>query len=357
MKDLKKISLDGVWYTEGTIHHFAGNDPGGSWRFAIVQFLDEWFNRKEVITAQTSGSTGEPKIIKLSKINMVNSAMMTCSFFELKEKDTALLCLPASHIAGKMMLVRALVAGFDLLTVKPGANPFSDLQTRIDFAAVTPFQLIRSHHTLQAKKIQKLIVGGSPVSQKLQKLIENSGSEIYETYGMTETCSHIALRRLNGRNAEDFFTVLPGIEIRMDEHNCLVIYAPALADSGITTRDVVEMRGKNQFKWLGRSDHAINSGGVKFFPEQIERKLELLLERCYFISSLPDDKLTEKIVLVIEGDRWSESESAQWMQGMKQVLTPFEMPRSIHFIGSFDTTPSGKVLKSEIMRKLRIDGN
>lgn len=352
-----KIRLNGIWYSAKTIHHFSENDPGESWKTLIVQFLQEWFNRQDFIETQTSGSTGDPKTIRLSKQNMVNSARKTCLFFNLNEESIALLCLPASYMAGKMMLVRALVAGFNLLTMKPDRNPFTDLQTVVDFAAVTPFQLIQSHQMLQSKIIRKLIVGGSPVSHKLRKIIENLSSEVYETYGMTETCSHIALRRLNGSVTDDYFTVLSGVEIHQDERNCLVISAPGISDSDIITNDVVEMHDKLQFKWVGRFDHVINSGGVKLFPETIEKKMEPFLDRRFFIGALPDDKLTEKVVMVIEGDTMNELQLTQLNNDLKSVLTPFEMPRIVCFIAAFDTSLSGKVLKPGILCKIMSAGS
>ncbi|MDP1622465.1 MAG: AMP-binding protein [Bacteroidales bacterium] len=352
MNSYADIQLDGVWFSAGTIHRFSEIDPEASWRQAIVQFLEEWFNREDYLTVQTSGSTGTPKTIRLLKQSMLNSARMTCSFFDLSKDQTALLCLPVDNIAGKMMLVRAMVAGFNLLTVKPAGNPFTEVHCVVDFAAVTPFQLISSHHTLREKTIRKLIVGGSPVSQKLQKITDNLDTEIYETYGMTETCSHIALRRLNGGAPDEFFIALPGVEIGQDERKRLIINVPDIANFRIITNDVVEIPGKSQFKWIGRFDHVINSGGIKLFAEQIEKKLETIINCCFFIGSLPDDKLTEKVVLVIEGPEWSESDLAKLNKDLKTVLTPFEIPRSIHFTESFATTSSGKVLKPEILRKL-----
>jgi O-succinylbenzoic acid--CoA ligase len=256
-----------------------------------------------------------------------------------------------------MMLVRAMVADLDLLAVKPEGNPFTGLPPVVDFAALTPFQLSRSYQDFRKTILKKLIVGGGPVSLKLQQLIETIPTAVYETYGMTETCSHVALRRLNGGDAADCFTALPGAEIRQDERNCLVISAPALAGSEIITNDVVEIRGKDQFRWLGRFDHVINSGGVKLFPEQMERKLEPFLDRRFFIGALPHDALGEQVVLVLEGDAMTEPETAQLEQSMKLVLTPFEMPRSIRFIESFTTSSSGKVLKSEMLRSILSTGN
>jgi len=352
MKAYMKIRLDGVLYTGSTIHRFSGNAPCESWRIPVVQFLQEWFNKEDFILTRTSGSTGEPKTIRLSKQNMVNSATRTCQYFNLDERSTALLCLPANYIAGKMMLVRALVAGFNLLTLEPSGNPFADLHAAVDFAAVTPFQIIQSHQVLQRKTIKKLIVGGGPVNRKLQEIIVTMSSEVYETYGMTETCSHIAIRKLNGGAPGDYFTVLPGVEIRQDERRCLVIYALDITDSVIITNDVVKMHDKNQFKWLGRFDQVINSGGIKLFPETIEKKIEPFLDRRFFIGSLPDDKLTEKVILVIEGDTMNELQLTRLNNDLKPVLNHYEMPRIVSFFAAFDTSLSGKVLKPEILRKI-----
>lgn len=322
------------------------------WMEMVVDFLEQWYDHNDFIEVQTSGSTGIPKTIRLAKESMAHSAEMTCDFFHLTEDTTALLCLPADYIAGKMMIVRALVCGMNLLAVQPSANPFTDIKEPIDFTAITPYQFINSYQTLQEIPIRKIIVGGSQVSLHLQKLMNYLDAEIYETYGMTETCSHIALRRLNGRQASEYFEILPGVEIRRDERECLIIKAPALTSVELVTNDVVQLLDTSHFKWLGRFDNVINTGGIKVFSEQVEKKLEATLEGRFFIASLPDLTFGEKIILVLEGDPLSTSQEKELKSQFESILSKYEIPKAIYTVSSFALSSSGKILKKKIVEDL-----
>ncbi|NJO69250.1 MAG: AMP-dependent synthetase [Bacteroidetes bacterium] len=249
-----------------------------------------------------------------------------------------------------MMIIRAMVSGCNLLAVKPSANPFNNVKSEIDFAAITPYQFIHSYHTVRDLPIRKIIIGGSQVSLHLQKLMEELQTEMFETYGMTETCSHIALRRLNGKGATDFFELLPGISIGQDQRNCLVIKAPLLTPSELVTNDVVEIADENHFRWLGRFDHVINTGGIKVFPEQIERKLEPFINRRFFVGALPDAQLNEKVVLIIEGDPLIAEEETKLKYFMEENLSKFEKPKAFLYRDAFDISTSGKILKSKILQ-------
>ncbi|MEI8085257.1 MAG: AMP-binding protein [Paludibacter sp.] len=344
------IILNGVIYSQKNLEKLLiTNEPKDSWQNAIYYFLKEWFDDNDYILAQTSGSTGKPKSIQLAKASMRNSARMTNKFFGLTGNKTALLCLPASYIAGKMMLVRALVGGFDLITVEPSANPFLHLQTPINFTAITPFQLFHSTESLQQKLVQKIIVGGGPVTAKLEKLADEIPSALYETYGMTETCSHIALRRFNGVEKSDFFTVLNGVGIHKDERECLIINASHLLDDEIKTNDIVELIGTKSFSWLGRADAVINTGGIKIHPEQVEKKLEGIIPTSYFITSLPDELLENKIVLVIESNTYSVEKDTLLKIELENTLGKYEIPKQIFYISDFVYSESNKVLKIETL--------
>jgi len=348
----QNIRLNGEIYNRQNIDELRiPNEPGDSWRNAIHHFLTNWFDDNEFITAQTSGSTGKPKSISLLKTSMENSALMTNRFFGLTPKNTALLCLPASYIAGKMMLVRALVGGFNLLTVAPAANPFEELNTTIDFTAITPYQLQHSAITLRQKTVAKIIVGGSPVTLQLQQLAETVPAELYETYGMTETCSHIALRRINGNKQSDCFTILEGVSIRQDVRGCLAIEAPHLLEVEIITNDVVELIGERSFRWLGRADSTINSGGIKIHPEQVEKKLQKLILHNFFISSLPDENFGEKVVLVIESNPYTLLNERIVKVEMESLLDKYEIPKQILYISPFIYSESKKVLRKETLEK------
>jgi len=340
------IRLNGATYTRSNFEqlHFI-DEPQDSWCNAIYHFLQNWFDDTDFILAQTSGSTGKPKSIQLPKQSMLNSARMTNQFFGLSSESVALLCLPASYIAGKMMLVRAMVSGFNLITVAPSANPFENLHTFVDFTAITPYQLFHSAESLRKVSVHKIIVGGSPVTSKMEQLSENIPSELYETYGMTETCSHIALRRFNGKEKSDCFTILEGVTIRQDERECLAIKAPHLLKDEIQTNDVVELIGKDSFRWLGRADSAINSGGIKIHPEQVEKKLEGIIPSVYFISSVPDEVLENKVVLVIESEKYTIGQEQLLKASLESLLTKYELPKQILYIPVFSYSSSNKVLR------------
>jgi len=346
------IILNGLIYNQKNIENLKiANKPNDSWQNAIYHFLKNWFDDSDFILAQTSGSTGKPKSIKLAKASMRNSARMTNQFFGLTDNKTALLCLPASYIAGKMMLVRALVGGFNLITVEPCANPFLNLQTQIDFIAITPFQLFHSAESLKNKLVQKIIVGGGPVTTKLEKLAETIPAALYETYGMTETYSHVALRKFNGADKSDFFTVLNGVSIHKDERECLIINAPHLLDDEIKTNDIVELLGTKSFRWLGRADAVINTGGIKIHPELVEKKLEEIIPTSYFITSLPDELLENKVILVIESDIYSLETEAVLNIELEKRLGKYELPKQILYLQPFIYSESNKVLRSQTVEK------
>lgn len=341
---MNSITLNNQTYTSSDLHQIPNNTP---WQQTIVNFLQDWFDEKDTIIVQTSGSTGTPKAYELKKQSMVNSARMTNEFFDLDKSKTALLCMPTTYIAGKMMLVRAMVGGYNLLTVEPKANPFEHIKQGIDFVAVTPYQLqtvldngdtIQTRHAL-SQPIRNIIVGGAPVSQSLENLSKDIPSNIYETYGMTETCSHIALRKLNTENA---FTILKGISIFQDDRDCLIISTPELTEEELHTNDIVEIIDETHFRWLGRIDYVINSGGVKIHPELVERKLESLIPQRYFISSLPDEKLGEQVVLVVE----SASTIPNLEDSLKDMLDRFEMPKQIIYVPQFVYSEGGKILRT-----------
>ncbi len=349
---IQTITLNGTIYSRKNMDKLIfPNEPNDSWRNLIYSFLQNWFDDSEFILAQTSGSTGEPKNIHLSKQSMINSARMTNEFFGLNSSKTALLCLPASYIAGKMMLVRALVGGFNLITVEPKSNPFENLEIVIDFAAVTPFQLQHSLKTIKNKSIKNIIVGGGQVNKQLESRIQDISTRFYETYGMTETCSHIALRQLNGSEKSDCFTVLFGVSILQDDRECLVIKAPHLHKTEIITNDIVELKDKNSFRWLGRFDSVINSGGIKIHPEQLEKKLEGIIPTSYFITSIPDEVLENKVVLIIESEQYTIEIESELRLKLEEVLTKFEIPKQIFYVPNFNYSQSNKILRNETLKK------
>lgn len=349
---LDTIILNGTLYNRNNLDQLkVTTEPDDSWRNAIYSFLCNWVDDTSFVLARTSGSTGKPKSIRLLKESMINSARMTNQFFGLTSESVCLLCLPATYIAGKMMLVRAIVGGFNLLTVEPSANPFATLNTPIDFTAITPYQLFHAVESLKQKSVWKIIVGGGPVTTKLENLSENISAELYETYGMTETCSHIALRRFNGKEKSNYFTILEGVTIRLDDRGCLAIYAPHLLNEEIQTNDIVELKEANSFRWLGRADSTINSGGIKIHPEQVEKKLEEIIPSSFFISSVPDDLLENRVVLVIESEVYTSKQQERLKVQLENMLSKYEIPKQIFYLPSFVYSESNKVLRKPTLKK------
>ena len=300
----------------------------------VGDFLLDWFDSKSYIEMQTSGSTGNPKIIKVNKQAMVNSAIATGDFFDLHSGDKALQCLPVKYVAGKMMLIRAIVLGLDLDYVAPSSHPMKGMTDKYDFVAMVPMQAQNSLKELQ--NVKKLIVGGARISSSLEKELMKLPTKVYETYGMTETITHIAAKRVG----EKMFTVLPNVTISYDERNCLVIHAPKIiAEETVVTNDLVELINENQFKFLGRIDNVINSGGLKILPEQVEQKLDGKLDRRFFITSKEDKELGEKVILVVEGEKTEIKNS------IFDVLDKYEHPREIIFLSKFKETENGKFLR------------
>lgn len=323
----------------------------------LNDFVKQWESDLEYFTLQTSGSTGKPKQIRVSRQSMIRSAELTGQVLELKKGDTALLCMPLEFVAGKMMLVRALVLGLSLVVVKPSSNPLKEVSSKtiINFAAMTPMQVqetLKEPASLnKLSKIKKLIIGGAPVSRQLENELQQLPGEIFETYGMTETLTHIALRRINGPGRNEFFSLLPGITISANNRECLIIHAPHLADPDIITNDLVEIISPTQFRWLGRADNVVNSGGVKIFPEQVEKKLESIIKARFIVTGMSDGKLGEKLVLVIETQT---PEGFGALPGLiAENLGSYKKPREIVFLEKFPETSTGKINRREIQKLLK----
>lgn len=306
----------------------------------VGDFLLDWFDNKAYIEMQTSGSTGIPKLVKVDKQAMVNSAIATGDFFDLSPGNRALQCLSVKYVAGKMMLIRAIILGLDLDYVAPSSHPMENCDDQnYDFAAMVPMQAKNSLKEL--KNVKKLIVGGARINALLEKELMELPTEVYETYGMTETITHIAAKKVG----EKSFTVLPNVTISYDERNCLVIHAPhIIAEETVITNDLVELINENQFIFLGRIDNVINSGGVKIMPEQVEKKLDGKFDRRFFIASKDDSELGEKVILVLEGDSF-EIDKANF-----DSLDKYERPKEIIFISKFKETENGKILRKETLK-------
>lgn len=305
-----------------------------------VEFLDKWKNSADYIIAHTSGSTGRPKGIRLKKKDMIVSAEATCRYFNLSSQSIMLCPLSASYIAGKMMIVRALVSDAKLFFEQPSSNPIRHRYPPISLMPIVPAQI--ESIVKRNQPISNIIVGGAPMSAEQEKQISHCASEAYATYGMTETCSHVALRNLSYR--EDFYFALPDISFSLDERGCLIIDMPRYSFRRIITNDIVELLDDRHFKWLGRIDNVIISGAHKIHPEQVEMLLTPHISIPFFITSVEDPKWGQKVVICLLGDRdLMTEESLNTL--FKEKLPKHQMPREILWLNKFPTTSSGKTIR------------
>lgn len=318
----------------------------------VKNFLNEWFSDSDTVKVQTSGSTGTPKVFDIEKSRMMNSAEMTCDFLELKEGNTALICLPVEYISGKMMVVRSMMRKLKLIVADPSVKPVETLDRKIDFCAMTPLQVENSLDQLNL--IKNLIIGGAAVSEdlknKMQEALKTSDSEnfIFETYGMSETLSHIGLKQILPES-EEYFTVFENVEISLDERNCLRIYAPKLNPDILQTNDLVEIKNEKQFKFLGRIDNVINSGGAKIFPEQLEALVKKEIPNEVVFLGIDDVSLSQKLIAVIEGER-----SDDLIKKIREIQfeKSFHKPKEIVFVEKIPRTPNGKINRIELKKLL-----
>ncbi|PQA95575.1 AMP-dependent synthetase [Chryseobacterium shigense] len=316
--------------------------------YKLKNFLEEWFSNGETVKVQTSGSTGIPKVFEIEKKKMINSAVMTCDFLGLKEGNKALLCLPVDYISGKMMVVRSIQRKLKLIVTEPSLKPTEYLDQEVDFCAMTPLQVENSLDKLHL--IKNLIIGGAAVSENLKEkilnteLLSRTSNRIFETYGMSETLSHIALKQIIPK-PEEYFTAFENVSITTDERGCLEIWAPNVNAEVLKTNDLVEIKNGKQFKFLGRIDNVINSGGAKIFPETLEALVKKEIPNEAVFLGIEDDRLGQKLILIIEGE-----ESADLSE--KVLKIPFEKsfhkPKEVIFTEKIPRTPNGKVNRIEL---------
>ena len=334
---------------------------------SALAFCRDWLAGVEQFVISTSGSTGDPKPIVLRREQMLASALATGEALDLLAGMSALVCLPVRYIAGQMMLVRGLVLGLSITVVEPASDPLSNLaiDTQFDFTALVPLQLQtlldgpRTYHE-RLNAMHTILVGGAPVNAALEERIQTLSAPVYHTYGMTETATHIALRRLNSPNASTDFHPLPGVEIDIDPRGCLRIKAPMTLNQWLQTNDLVKLSAPQPpvpssqsppptFRWLGRWDNVINTGGVKVQIEKVEAAVGSiwralgLAERRYFVAGLPDKRLGEAVTLVIEGEPMDAGDQTTLQSALAANLDLYEAPRRVIYIPTFATTDTGKI--------------
>jgi O-succinylbenzoic acid--CoA ligase len=333
----------------------------------ILSFCKDWLVGKEHFILHTSGSTGKPKPIQLTRNQILTSVLLTKNALSLSSQDVAFVGMNTSFIAGKMMLVRSLEIGMDMYIFPPSANPLelflnsNHHSNHLSFTALVPYQLdaiLSNSKTVEKiQEFRNILVGGAPISHTLTAKIKThlSNVNVYHTYGMTETVSHIALKNMSKNS--DFFEVLQGILIEVDERNCLKIKGEITQNQWITTNDCVELIHNHGFKWLGRIDNVINSGGIKLHLEEIEQTLEILFQELiwkrFFLYGFQDEKLGQKLILIIEGqrDNWKEEETLR--QRIAQNLDSYKRPKEIYFVEKFIETDTQKIDRKKTFENIK----
>ena len=318
----------------------------------LEDFLAEWHNESAYVHVQTSGSTGAPKPMLVEKQRMLNSARITCDFLGLREGDTALLCMSLDYIAGKMMVVRSIERGLKLITVPPSGHPLSPLSTLhspLDFAAMVPMQVYNSlqvpEECERLKQIRHLIIGGGAIDDSLAAALKTFPNHVWSTYGMTETLSHIALRRLNGPDASEWYTPFPSVKVSLNEEGCLVIDAPEVCPERLVTNDIADLSlgpgPSDRFRILGRKDNVICSGGIKIQIETVERQLRPHLQAPFLITKRPDAKFGEAVVLLTEGTV-DEARAV-----CERILPKYHHPRVYLHVDQIPLTETGKPARQQ----------
>lgn len=328
------------------------------------EFISEWNDDAQTIHVQTSGSTGAPKKMNVRKDRMIESANMTCDFLGLQPGDTALLCMNLDYIGAKMMVVRSLVRQLRLIQVAPSGHPLATVDAPITFAAMVPLQVYNSlqvpEEREKLRQIKHLIIGGGAIDDVLAAQLHDFPHAVWSTYGMTETLSHIALRRLNGLESSSWYTPLQGIKVTTNADDCLVIDAPKLCDSPIVTNDMAEIRetstseGQNTlaFRIIGRRDNVINSGGVKIQMEELERLMRPFLTMPYMVTKRKSEKFGEIVVLMVEregdgeGANFEEKSELPILQAihklLRRALPRYWEPRLYLSVDRIPMTETGK---------------
>lgn len=327
----------------------------------LDEFYKEWNNSSGKVLVHTSGSTGKPKPIWAEKRRMLNSARITCDFLGLKKGDTALLCMSLDYIAGKMMAVRSIERGMRLTVTEPCGHPLAKLlnhkgeypEDNFDLIAMVPMQV---YNTLQVKeeaellrRTRHLIIGGGAIDEEMEKELRSFPNAVWSTYGMTETLSHIALRRLNGMERDQWYTPFATVDVSLNGEGCLVIDAPQVCGQQLVTNDIAEIAPDGRrFRIIGRKDNIICSGGIKIQAEEAERLLSPYLDAPYAISKKKDCKFGEIAVLVIQSPDTAKAQAV-----CRNVLPEFWQPREYISVGHIPMTGTGKPRRAEIQEMIR----
>ncbi len=315
----------------------------------LEEFINQWQSPSPTLLVHTSGSTGKPKPMLVEKRRMEASARITCQFLGLKRGDTALLCMPLDYIAGKMMVVRAIVWGLQLIDIPPCGHPLKQIDTAPVFAAMVPMQVFNSMQDANERQklwqIKHLIIGGGAINDDMAAELRQHPNAVWSTYGMTETLSHIALRRLSGPQASEWYEPFDGVNVSTNADGCLVIDAPTVCAQPLTTNDIAEIAADGRrFRIRGRKDNVICSGGIKLQIEEMEAKLRPYINVPFLISKRSDPKFGETVVMIAETN---DIESLKTI--CKKRLNKYEQPHKYIAVDSIPTTETGKPARAKAM--------
>jgi o-succinylbenzoate---CoA ligase len=328
---------------------------------STFDFIRNWLGDKKEFFISTSGSTGDPKKISITREQMMASAMMTIKALRLKKNQNSLICIDTKYIGGQMMLVRSIINDMQIWAIDPCACPLQKIPVDlcVNFAAFVPYQvysMLESKHPHLLDTPDTIIIGGAPLDEYVIHQLQKFQSRCYATYGMTETISHIALRLLNGSSRSEQFEALDGVTLSLDQRGCLEITAAYLREK-IITNDIVDLTGTSRFIWLGRWDNVINTGGIKVLPEKIESTLVKNFYRAgitnrFFIHSLPDVALGNKLIFVLEASDIASPHIVEKIVPIFSSLEKFEQPKEIVISSSFAVTESGKINRLKTMENV-----
>ncbi len=321
------------------------------WMVGLYQTVIALVLRRGGLRVTTSGTTGPPKAFTIPRNDLVNSARLTGTTFHLLPGDRVLHCLPEQFIAGKMMTVRGFALGLNMHFIDPQGGVLNKLMVadRFKFVAMVPLQLHRAIQEDRARveaQFETILLGGGPVSQALIEDMADLKVQVYQSYGSTETVTHVALRRLNGPDGGDTpFAALGRCHFGRDPRSCLVVYTPHLSTKQHLTNDLAELLDDTHFRWQGRYDNVILSGGKKIFPEQLEARTAGVLPYPHYFTAVSDPVLGQAVMLVLETDRPQNEVLPEVLEQVMAVLHPHEWPRRVQALSRIQRTESGKVIR------------
>lgn len=333
-------------------------EPESAYAAQAYLFMKSWLRGQQEFILHTSGSTGVPKDIVVRRSQLSASATMTGAALGLGKGTRALVCLNVSYIAGVMMLVRGMELGWELTIVEPSSNPLLELEDRtFDFVAMVPMQLTAILADEKTKPdvngLGQILLGGAPVSLSLKKQIQDLQLPVYQSYGMTETVSHVALRKLNMPAEEHDYTILPGIDFGQDNGGCIYLSGEVTGHEKIQTNDLIEITSDRTFHWLGRFDNVINSGGVKIVLDKVDETIAEVLDLLgqthpFFSWYQPDDILGQKLILLMEG-KGADGLEEKVLSEIRKRVSGYETPKHVYFVEKFVKTPTDKIDKKATM--------